>query len=75
MDNILIVVNDLEVAKTFFAELGIELEGKMTVEGPLVDPLIGLQNVRATLALMRTPAGHGCFGEFVTKEFAANDLK
>ena len=59
MDNILIVVNDLEVAKTFFAELGMELEGKMTVEGPLVDPLIGLQNVRATLALMRTPAGHG----------------
>ena len=75
MDNILIVVNDLEVAKTFFAELGMELEGKMTVEGPLVDPLIGLQNVRATLALMRTPDDHGCFGEFVTKEFAANDLK
>src|SRR5437588_11941710 len=59
MDNVLIVVNDLEAAKAFFAELGMELEGETTVEGPSVDRLIGLQNVRATLALMRTPDGHG----------------
>ena len=59
MDNVLIVVDDLEVAKGFFAELGMELEGETTVEGPSVDRLIGLQNVRATLALMRTPDGHG----------------
>jgi catechol 2,3-dioxygenase-like lactoylglutathione lyase family enzyme len=59
MDNVLIVVDDLEVAKSFFAELGMELEGESTVEGPSVDRLIGLQNVRATLALMRTPDGHG----------------
>ena len=59
MDNILIVVDDLEAAKAFFAELGMELEGETTVEGPSVDRLIGLQNVRATLALMRTPDGHG----------------
>jgi catechol 2,3-dioxygenase-like lactoylglutathione lyase family enzyme len=62
MDYVLIVVNDLEAAKTFFAELGMELKRKTTVEGPLVDPLIGLQNVRAALALMRTPAGHECLG-------------
>src|SRR5688572_2429923 len=59
MDNALIVVEDLEAAKAFFAELGMELEGETTVEGPSVDRLIGLQNVRATLALMRTPDGHG----------------
>jgi catechol 2,3-dioxygenase-like lactoylglutathione lyase family enzyme len=59
MDNILIVVDDLEAAKAFFLELGLELEGETTVEGPSVDRLIGLQNVRATLALLRTPDGHG----------------
>ena len=59
MDNVLIVVNDLKAAKAFFVELGMELEGETTVEGPSVDRLIGLQNVRATLALMRTPDGHG----------------
>jgi catechol 2,3-dioxygenase-like lactoylglutathione lyase family enzyme len=59
MDNVLIVVDDLEAAKAFFVELGMELEGEATVEGPSVDRLIGLQNVRATLAMMRTPDGHG----------------
>jgi catechol 2,3-dioxygenase-like lactoylglutathione lyase family enzyme len=59
MDNVLIVVDDLEAAKAFFAELGMELEGETTVEGPSVGSLIGLQDVRATLALMRTPDGHG----------------
>ena len=59
MDNILIVVDDLETTKAFFVELGMQLEGETTVEGLSVDRLIGLQNVRATLALMRTPDGHG----------------
>jgi catechol 2,3-dioxygenase-like lactoylglutathione lyase family enzyme len=59
MDNVLLVVDDLEAAKAFFFELGLELEGETTVEGPSVDRLIGLQNVCATLALMRTPDGHG----------------
>ncbi len=59
MDNVLLVVDDLEAAKSFFTELGMELEGEATVEGTSVDRLIGLQNVRATLALMRTPDGHG----------------
>jgi catechol 2,3-dioxygenase-like lactoylglutathione lyase family enzyme len=58
MDNVLIVVDDLEAVKDFFLELGLELEGETTVEGPSVDRVIGLQNVRATLALMRTPDGH-----------------
>jgi hypothetical protein len=36
-----------------------ELEGETTVEGPSVGSLIGLENVRATLAMMRTADGHG----------------
>jgi len=59
MDNVLIVVDDLEAAKDFFLKLGLELESETTVEGSSVDRLIGLQNVRATLAFMRTPDGHG----------------
>src|SRR5881227_969456 len=59
LDNVLIVVDDLDATKAFFLELGLELEGETTVEGPAVDRLIGLQNVRATLALLRTPDGQG----------------
>lgn len=59
MDNVLIVVDDLETVKTFFIELGLTLEGETTVEGPLVGKLIGLSDVRATLAMMRTPDGQG----------------
>jgi catechol 2,3-dioxygenase-like lactoylglutathione lyase family enzyme len=59
MDNILIVVDDLEAAKAFFAELGMELEGEATNEGPWVDRIIGLTGVRADIAMMRTPDGHG----------------
>jgi catechol 2,3-dioxygenase-like lactoylglutathione lyase family enzyme len=59
MDNVLIVVDDLEAAKAFFIELGMELEGETSVEGLSVDSLIGLKDVRATLASLRTPDGHG----------------
>ena len=59
MDNVLLVVDDLEAAKSFFIELGLKLEGEQTVEGPLVGKLIGLENVRATLAMLRTPDGQG----------------
>ena len=59
MDNVLIVVEDLEAAKAFFIELGLTLEGEQTVEGPSVGKLIGLENVRATLAMLRTPDGQG----------------
>jgi catechol 2,3-dioxygenase-like lactoylglutathione lyase family enzyme len=59
MDNVLIVVDDLEATKAFFIELGLKLEGETTVEGPLIGQLIGLENVRATLAMLRTPDGQG----------------
>jgi catechol 2,3-dioxygenase-like lactoylglutathione lyase family enzyme len=59
MDNVLIVVEDLEAVKAFFTELGLELEGETTVEGPWVDQTVGLEDVRADIAMMRTPDGHG----------------
>jgi catechol 2,3-dioxygenase-like lactoylglutathione lyase family enzyme len=59
MDNVLIVVDDLEAAKAFFAELGMELQGETTVEGPWVDQTVGLEDVRADIAMMRTPDGSG----------------
>ena len=59
MDNVLIVVDDLEAAIAFFVELGMELEGETTVEGPSVDRVVGLEGVRSDIAMMRTPDGHG----------------
>ena len=59
MDNVLIVVEDLEAAKAFFAELGMELEGETTVEGPWADSTVGLKDVCADIAMMRAPDGHG----------------
>src|SRR5690606_11362662 len=59
MDNVLLVVEDLEAAKAFFLALGLELEGEAPVEGPLVGKLIGLEDVRATIAMMRAPDGRG----------------
>jgi catechol 2,3-dioxygenase-like lactoylglutathione lyase family enzyme len=59
MDNVLIVVDDLEAAKAFFIELGLKLQGETTVEGPSVGSLIGLEDVRSTIAMLRTPDGQG----------------
>ena len=59
MDNVLIVVDDLEAAKAFFVELGMALEGETQVEGPWVGQVVGLEDVRADITMMRTPDGHG----------------
>ena len=58
MHHVGIVVDDLAVAVAFFAELGLELEGEATVEGPSVDRVVGLDGVRSDIAMMRTPDGH-----------------
>jgi catechol 2,3-dioxygenase-like lactoylglutathione lyase family enzyme len=59
MDNVLINVEDMEAAKAFFTELGMEVEGETTVEGPWAGQIIGLDDVRADITMMRTPDGHG----------------
>jgi catechol 2,3-dioxygenase-like lactoylglutathione lyase family enzyme len=59
MDNVGVVVDDLAAAIAFFLELGLELEGEASVEGPSVDRLVALDGVRCDLAVVRTPDGHG----------------
>ncbi len=59
MDNVLIVVENMETVKAFFAEIGMAVEGEMTVEGPWVDSVIGLTDARSDICVMRTPDGHG----------------
>ncbi len=58
MHNVGIVVDDLEAATAFFVELGMELEGGGPVEGRWVDRVVGLDDVRVDIAMMRTPDGH-----------------
>jgi catechol 2,3-dioxygenase-like lactoylglutathione lyase family enzyme len=58
MDNVAIVVDDLDAAVAFFAELGMELEGKGQIEGLWADHTVGLDGVRSEIAMMRTPDGH-----------------
>ncbi|MGY1900837.1 VOC family protein [Nocardia gipuzkoensis] len=58
MDNVLIVVEDLDVVVEFFVELGMELEGRGPVEGRWVERVIGLDDVRQHIAMLRTPDGH-----------------
>ena len=59
MDNVLINVEHLQAAEAFFAELGMEVEGRTTVEGSWAGKVIGLDNVRADITMMRTPDHHG----------------
>lgn len=58
MDNVLIVVRDLEAAIAFFLELGMELEGRMELEGEWVDKVIGIDGAKDEIATLRTPDGH-----------------
>jgi catechol 2,3-dioxygenase-like lactoylglutathione lyase family enzyme len=59
MDNIGIVVQSLDVAIAFFAELGLELEGRATIEGEWAGRVTGLRDQRVEIAMLRTPDGHG----------------
>jgi catechol 2,3-dioxygenase-like lactoylglutathione lyase family enzyme len=59
MDHVGIVVDDLADAVAFFVELGLELQGEAPVEGDWVDRIVGLEGVRAQIAILQTPDGHG----------------
>ena len=58
MDNVGIVVDDLGGAIDFFRELGLELEGRGTIEGEWAGRITGLGDQRVKIAMMRTPDGH-----------------
>ena len=59
MEHVGIVVDDLDAAIEFFLDLGLELEGEGPVEGLWVDRIVGLDGVRAQIAILRTADGHG----------------
>ncbi len=58
MDNVGIVVDDLDETIDFFRELGLELEGRSTIEGEWAGRVTGLVDQRVEIAMMRTPDGH-----------------
>ncbi len=58
MDNVGIVVEDLGGTIDFFRELGLELEGRVTIEGEWAGRVTGLGDQCVEIAMMRTPDGH-----------------
>jgi catechol 2,3-dioxygenase-like lactoylglutathione lyase family enzyme len=59
MDNVGIVVTDMDAAVDLFLEIGLELEGRGTFEGPWMDRTIAFQGARCEIAMLRPPGGHG----------------
>ena len=58
MDNVGIVVESLDAAIDFFAELGLRLEGRAMVEGEWAGRITGLGDQRVEIAMLVTPDGH-----------------
>ena len=59
LDHVSVVVDDLDTARAFFAELGMETEGSAPIEGRWVDRVNGLDGVRVEITMMATPDGQG----------------
>jgi catechol 2,3-dioxygenase-like lactoylglutathione lyase family enzyme len=74
MDNVGIVVDDLTAAIGFFRELGLELEGRATIEGEWAGRVTGLGDQCVEIAMMRTPDGHSRIelSRFVTPPIVAD---
>lgn len=59
MEHVGVVVEDLDAAREFFAALGLEPQGEMTIEGAWADRIVGLVGVRSDIVMMRAPDGSG----------------
>jgi catechol 2,3-dioxygenase-like lactoylglutathione lyase family enzyme len=59
MDNVAIVVEDLDAAIAFFTELGMELGGRMSIEESWAGKIVGLDDMRSEIAMMRIPDAPG----------------
>lgn len=57
IDHVGVIVNDLAAAKAFFLDLGLEVQGEGEVEGEWVDRVIGLDNVKTAVVMLRVPGG------------------
>ena len=58
MDNVGIVVESLDVAISFFVELGLKLEGRATIEGEWAGRVTGLGAQHVEIAMLVNPDGH-----------------
>jgi len=56
-DHVGITVADLDAATAFFAGLGLEVEGRMFLEGEFLDTVIGIPGSRTEIVMLRTPDG------------------
>jgi catechol 2,3-dioxygenase-like lactoylglutathione lyase family enzyme len=59
LDHVSVVVEDLAAAIDFFTVLGMTKEGEAPIEGPWVDRINGIKNIRVDIVMMKTPDGHG----------------
>jgi catechol 2,3-dioxygenase-like lactoylglutathione lyase family enzyme len=74
MDNVGIVVESLDETIAFFTELGLELEGRATIEGEWAGRVTGLGNQHVEIAMMVTPDGHSRLeiSRFITPPIVAD---
>ncbi|HRG27148.1 MAG TPA: VOC family protein [Chitinophagales bacterium] len=74
MNNVGIVVENLDNAIKFFKEIGLELEGRMMVEGVWAGQVTGLGNQSVEIAMMITPDGHSRIelSKFITPKTVAD---
>ena len=56
-DHVGITVADLDTAAAFFVGLGLEVEGRQTVEGDFLDTVIGIPDSRTEIVMLRPPDG------------------
>src|SRR6478609_3585507 len=57
IDHVGINVENLDAAKEFFVELGFKVQGEMTMQGELVERVIGLTDVRDDIVMLQAPDG------------------
>lgn len=58
MDNVSIIAEDMKAMVAFFVDVGMQVEGETTVEGPWVSQVIGLEDVKSDIVMLVTPDGH-----------------
>lgn len=77
MDNVGIVVESLDVAISFFNELGLKLEGRAMIEGEWAGRVTGLGNQQVEIAMMVTPDGHSRLelSRFISPDVIADHRK
>jgi catechol 2,3-dioxygenase-like lactoylglutathione lyase family enzyme len=74
LDNMAIVVESLDETIAFFTELGLNLEGRATIEGEWAGRVTGLGNQHVEIAMMVTPDGHSRLelSRFITPSVVAD---